>query len=651
MRGDHNSERYEFQIPRYIDGHDMSLCNDVRVNYINMSTDGKNKSVGPYKVNDAQVDPDDDSIVVFSWLVSRGATTYAGTLHFLITFRCINDAIVEYSWSTDKFKKIAISDGIDNGESETVEQYIDVLTQWKNEVLNSLGGGTSSGATSGQESIPEYWQSHIDEKISTVNALQDAGGRNAVSFVVMTDLHHYSNLGRRAPTLARKIMDECNIRYALVLGDTQNRGSWTTKELAETEFDAVSRMLKPIEDRMLRTQGNHDGSWGATLNGLTYPYNYTPQEMYNRIYRKSHLLTGVHTDISGTGYYVDDTAAHFRYIVLNTQCNEYALNDDGSAKYNNRTTFRFTQSQYDMVVDALSTMPEDWSVAVFGHVPINNSYSDLFGGSNGDHILMRNLLTAYRNKTVFTGDFAGTAGKDSSYTNRVGMITNNSRVSSSGAIKDSTGGVVTDYIECVPGDVIRIKGLDIISEYLPDGTNSPVIAAYDSDGNCPGVIYPKSRPTAFHVDNGITEYTLFHADADGNEVSGLTETVKIRIGGIPVDGEEIVVTVNEEITESIGSNSYDAVSISVDFTQAKGDFVGYFSGHIHADYVYGFADYGVNIITTRCDAKEENDSTLNAERVVGTTTEQSFDIFTVNTKEHRIYATKIGAGIDRVIEY
>lgn len=27
MRGDHNSERFTFEIPRYVDGHDMSLCN------------------------------------------------------------------------------------------------------------------------------------------------------------------------------------------------------------------------------------------------------------------------------------------------------------------------------------------------------------------------------------------------------------------------------------------------------------------------------------------------------------------------------------------------------------------------------------------------------------------------------------------------
>ena len=57
------------------------------------------------------------------------------------------------------------------------------------------------------------------------------------------------------------------------------------------------------------------------------------------------------------------------------------------------------------------------------------------------------------------------------------------------------------------------------------------------------------------------------------------------------------------------------------------------------------------IITTRCDGANENSETLLAEKVAGTTGEQSFDVFTVNTKTRTINATKIGAGADRVITY
>ena len=42
MQNDHNSERFTFEIPRTIDGHDMSQCNAVEVHYINI--DAKDKS-------------------------------------------------------------------------------------------------------------------------------------------------------------------------------------------------------------------------------------------------------------------------------------------------------------------------------------------------------------------------------------------------------------------------------------------------------------------------------------------------------------------------------------------------------------------------------------------------------------------------------
>lgn len=38
MQGDHASEIFTFEIPRYVDGHDMSLCNKIAVHYINVGT-------------------------------------------------------------------------------------------------------------------------------------------------------------------------------------------------------------------------------------------------------------------------------------------------------------------------------------------------------------------------------------------------------------------------------------------------------------------------------------------------------------------------------------------------------------------------------------------------------------------------------------
>lgn len=187
MQYDHNSERFEFQIPRYIEGHDMSLCNDIKVNYINLSSRRDEQTNGPYVVKDMQIDPKDSNNVVFSWLISRNATKYAGTLNFNISFRCLTGAIIDYAWYTDIFKGITVGAGIENNGSEYSEDHIDILEQWKQEVLAGLdsvdGVVTSVNGIGPDESgnilidIPtdEHINSLIEDKFDT-NTVKTVNG-------------------------------------------------------------------------------------------------------------------------------------------------------------------------------------------------------------------------------------------------------------------------------------------------------------------------------------------------------------------------------------------------------------------------------------------------------------------------------------------
>ena len=134
MQGDHASEIFTFEVPRYIDGHDMSLCNKIAVHYINIGSSGSNADV--YIVTDAAINESEDKIE-FSWIIYRTATKYAGNLNFLIKFSCIDDdATIVYQWNTDIFKGIMISTGMDNEET-IVEDNIDLLEQWKNEIIEN----------------------------------------------------------------------------------------------------------------------------------------------------------------------------------------------------------------------------------------------------------------------------------------------------------------------------------------------------------------------------------------------------------------------------------------------------------------------------------------------------------------------------------
>lgn len=134
IQGDHNSERFTFEVPRYIEGHDMYESGKIAVHFINIATNRTNKSEDVYLVNDKQISPADNNVVIFSWLLSGNATIYAGTLSFIIKFTCSTGTELDYSWSTAIYKGITVGEGIDN-VGAVVTQYSDLLDEWCEQVL------------------------------------------------------------------------------------------------------------------------------------------------------------------------------------------------------------------------------------------------------------------------------------------------------------------------------------------------------------------------------------------------------------------------------------------------------------------------------------------------------------------------------------
>ena len=134
---DHNSERFTFEIPRIIEGHDMSLSDLVRVHFINIGSIKTNTNSGVYEVDDMSVSLDDPDTITFSWLISGAATKYNGSLNFAIRFYCLSDeSEIEYSWGTNIYSGIKVSNGLDNSET-IVEDYVDVLEKWKQDVIDT----------------------------------------------------------------------------------------------------------------------------------------------------------------------------------------------------------------------------------------------------------------------------------------------------------------------------------------------------------------------------------------------------------------------------------------------------------------------------------------------------------------------------------
>lgn len=170
---DHNSERFTFELPRLVDGHDMSQSTAVEIHYINIDSVDKTKTqTGVYPVTDLQISPEDENVVICSWLISQNATKYAGSLNFLVKFKCMDAAgTVVYRWHTAIFSGISVSAGMDNGEAVVV-QYSDVLEQWRQSLIEAAGDAVNSVLFTEQTLTPEQ-QVQARENIGAI-AIEDA---------------------------------------------------------------------------------------------------------------------------------------------------------------------------------------------------------------------------------------------------------------------------------------------------------------------------------------------------------------------------------------------------------------------------------------------------------------------------------------------
>ncbi len=369
-------------------------------------------------------------------------------------------------------------------------------------------------------SLPAYWTAYLPDKIERIQSLQQEAPGKTFSFVFLTDLHYKGEPASFAPLLAEKIMDACHIPYAILAGDSQ-RSRWRlTKEEVLAEAAELETLLAPVRDRLLQIEGNHDCVYGeldrdgdgvisntypdGTIKPAnkreTYVCSCTPEEIYDIIYRKVSKIPGVHFSKNNCAYYIDDAKGKVRYIGLNSQCNPYALQEDGTAKYPKMWLYQFTQLQLDFLIESLQLVPgEGWSVVLFAHCPLEPVI--------GDYEIIKGILSAYQRKTAYRGEYPGKA-----------------------------------------------------------------------------------------------------------------------------------------------ENGFDKVSVDVDFSNAKGALVGYFSGHIHADSVEYVED--IPVLTTTCVAHHKRkfpDRT--EEEITGTLDECSLDVFTVNPEKRTVFATRIGYGKDRTFTY
>ena len=140
MQHDHRSEAYTFEIPRYIEGHDMLQCNRTRLHYINVDNSGTQEYRDATDL-EFEINPDNSGIsemIIAKWEIRREATQYAGHLSFLIDFQCVSSGgEVEYDWHTDYYSDIEIRATHDSGEAIAIE-YPNILEDWYQKILTDF---------------------------------------------------------------------------------------------------------------------------------------------------------------------------------------------------------------------------------------------------------------------------------------------------------------------------------------------------------------------------------------------------------------------------------------------------------------------------------------------------------------------------------
>lgn len=174
---DHNSEYFTFELPRYIEGHDMLQCDVVEVHYINIASDSSiSRNTGIYPIKDLQIDSEDEteSTLLCSWLISQNATMLVGSLSFALRFACTTRSKVDYNWSTSPFSGVTIAPTVDNSNI-VIEQYPDIIQQWYNDLVMSGTMGVNIVVDAQNKALEAIAKAEEDaiEHLSSVEVIRE----------------------------------------------------------------------------------------------------------------------------------------------------------------------------------------------------------------------------------------------------------------------------------------------------------------------------------------------------------------------------------------------------------------------------------------------------------------------------------------------
>lgn len=295
-------------------------------------------------------------------------------------------------------------------------------------------------------SLPDYWKTHIDERIIDIRAALESAGWNKSAFLWYHDAH-WTYSYQRSPEILKYLYKNTPINKTNFGGD-----------ICGTESENRENMLylwdwrKAIRDlpNHHSVVGNHDDGNGTNnVSDGSFPTGYT----------YSWLLAAEETPDIVRGddfyYYIDNPGEKTRYLYLDTVTKNYNIT--------NNTAHR------EFVKEALKSTPDGWHIVAIAHTWRTVDYSvnppEVQDWSYSGKVCLQ-MFYSYNNRT---GEYANCGGKVEF------CIGGHTHVDASWLYEDSIPVILTEC-ECVD---VR-SGLACTKGTISESAVSAVIADYNN---------------------------------------------------------------------------------------------------------------------------------------------------------------------------
>lgn len=276
-------------------------------------------------------------------------------------------------------------DSYDNFYDHTIQKYgiVEDVSGLQTDI-EELSANVEELSAKIESAIPDYWQSYMDTKVSTLQTLDGEIGNHGVGFVFVTD-EHWPNNAKKSPILIKHIQENTSVKMVV------NGGDILTKHADKaTALSVLCAFRNAMPEGMFSVLGNHDRNSNGT-NGQDNTLWLSEDQVYGT------LLKDIEEDVTFGGelyYYRDLPNQKFRMIFLNTGYD---------------TAMGVGTAQLSWLQQRLYELQDGWTAVIFQHYvwqEASASVENLTMGAPGTSV--KNIVDGqYANMTAHGAHFAG----------------------------------------------------------------------------------------------------------------------------------------------------------------------------------------------------------------------------------------------------